>query len=181
MMVRPHSFLFLFFACQLAVAQTEVEPPSHHVGVDVHFNNNDVFLGASFYLADPFGEEYAIMFSAYGRPYGKKVLIKESAGVYSILREHRYLALIGVERQFLLTSDLSAFVDLLGGMSMIFYRGSNRDHVEATFPVINAGLSFALPEGEYFKYDWFLLRAGYQYINLPSYEHRIYFGVLVSI
>ena len=180
-MSRPLSLFFFLLAAQSAIAQTEEVTPSHHIGIDTHFNNKDIFLGASFYLADPFGEEYALMFSLYGRPYGKKTLVKESAGVYTIFREHRYLALVGIERQFFLTKNASAFIDLLGGMSIIFYRGSNRDHIDGTLPVVNVGLSYALPEGEYFKYDYVLFRVGYQFINLSENNHRIYVGVLVSL
>ena len=183
-------FLTLIVLCVLLQAnlhsQEESKPtletdPNHHLGVDASFNAHDVFVGVVFHYANPFGEGFSLIGSITFRPYGKEILVQESPGVYLYLREERVSILLGLERQLFLTHQFSAFINLLGGVTIPNFRGTERGGVNGMFPVISVGIQWSIPSGKYFAGDKVALRFGQQYINLSEDQYRGDVSILVAL
>jgi hypothetical protein len=169
-----------FFTRQELYAQnenieSEYPEPQHHLGADVCFTMNDVFIGGIFHYADPFGEGYSLVASIIIRPYGKKELIRQSPNVYLYLREERFSILLGIDRQWYLEPHTSLFINALR------YRGSDYGKSIGIFPVITVGLQFSILPTKYFASDIFVFRVGGQYLNLSADKFRIYSAILMAL
>jgi hypothetical protein len=175
-----------FFTRQELYAQnenieSEYPEPQHHLGADVCFTMNDVFIGGIFHYADPFGEGYSLVASIIIRPYGKKELIRQSPNVYLYLREERFSILLGIDRQWYLEPHTSLFINALGGVTVPRYRGSDYGKSIGIFPVITVGLQFSILPTKYFASDIFVFRVGGQYLNLSADKFRIYSAILMAL
>ncbi len=157
------------------------EQPRHHLGADVSFNTRDVFVGIVFHYANPFGEGYSILGTFSFRPYGKKMLVEDSPGIYLYLREERFSMLLGIERQVYLTPPFSLFLSLSGGLSVPHYRGTERGKAEGMLPVVSMGFQWSFPCGKYFAGDQVAVRLGGQYLDVSEDQFRAYASVLFSL
>ncbi len=160
---------------------TEAESRSHHVAAEAQFNGNDIFAGATFYYTDPFGEDFALVGGFNLRPYGKRTLIPESPGVYLYMREERYSALLGIDRQLPLTDRAGVFAGLQAWLSYSRYRGTDRTSWDLIAPVANAGFQLSLPRGRSFAGDIVSFRLGAEFVNLQPDRWRLFTSILVGI
>ncbi len=172
-----------FTAFRLAAQTFDGGPdgPSHHVAAEAQFNGNDVFVGGTFYYADPFGEDFALVGGFNLRPYGKRTLVPESPGVYLFLREERFSFLFGLDRQLPLTEQAGVFAGAQVWLSYSRYRGTDRTTWDLIAPVGNAGFQLSLPRGKAFAGDIVSLRLGAEFINLEPDRWRLFTSILVGI
>ena len=152
---------------------SDTEIPSY-LGLVTNMNDEDFLLGLSFMPTSVQGMDLRFIFSFWARPYGKSVLIKYTDNIYFVYKEELYDLSVGVDKEVKLLKDLSLFGALESGFVYKCYRGSNRDNVDISFPIVTGGLGYGFLYNEHNNSNLLLLRLGYQYCKMSIFPNRFY-------
>ena len=75
------SILFYNFLFENKIFAQEIDTnatSSIAIYANIHFNNNDILMGVSFFNHNVESTNISAAFSVYFRPYGKRILVKEN-------------------------------------------------------------------------------------------------------
>jgi len=147
---------------------------SSYLGLVTNMNDEDFMLGVSFMPPSIQGLDLRFVCSFWLRPYGKSVLMKYTDNIYFVYKEELYALSFGVDKELRLFRDLSLFAAVESGFVYKCYRGSNRDNVDISFPIVTGGLGYGFLYNEHNNSNLLLLRLGYQYCKMSIFPNRFY-------
>jgi len=159
---------------------SKIEIPPY-LGLVTNMNNEDFMLGVAF--LPPLSNDLDLRFSAafWLRPYGKSVLSRYSENIYFVYKEELYALLLGLDKEIVLSGKLSLFAAAEAALVYKCYRGSDRDNVDVSFPILTAGLGYGFLYNEANNCNQLQLRLGYQYCKMSIYPDRIFVSLLISL
>jgi hypothetical protein len=149
------------------------------LGLVTNMNSEDFMLGVSFLPPLWSAGDLRCSASFWLRPYGKAVLSKYSENIYFVYKEEIYALLLGLDKELVLSRDLSLFGSAEAALVYKCYRGSDRDKVDLSIPVLTVGLGYGLLYNEANNQNLLLLRLGYQYCKMSIYPNRFFIALLV--
>jgi hypothetical protein len=180
--------IILLIADQLSMAQegdlnsgyADTKIPSY-LGLVTNMNDEDFLLGLSFMPPSIQGLDLRFVCSFWARPYGKSVLIKYTDNIYFVYKEELYDLSFGVDKELPLSRDLSLFAAVESGFVYKCYRGSNRDNLDISIPIVTGGVGYGFLYNEHNNSNQLLLRLGYQYCKMSIFPNRFYFAFFVIL